>query len=173
MKKLKILFNNFISKLIDLLNKINFSNIIVLVNNKSFPLNSFSIYYHINNFNDYDFPHKTLFKFFFLTSEQWSLAVQPVIDEDGEEVVFMGILLNIRVKSCSTKTIAGYYHEFPFYVALDNYKNQLFISNVPVDLFEEKQNLDLTCYLSKLISDYCIEIETFKYGTSVDLTLEY
>nr|YP_010470527.1 hypothetical protein N4M07_mgp037 [Inonotus hispidus]UVF38015.1 hypothetical protein [Inonotus hispidus] len=118
-----------------------------------------STYFHLNNFNEYDFPFKIIFKF---------LNNIDYIDEEREY-----ILLKVKVNSCDYKIIAGNKHDYAFYETINTNNNFFVINNIPVDLFDDKNNVDLTCYLSKLIYDYCIKIDTIKYGTSVDLFFEY
>ena len=114
-------------------------------------------FYHINNFYDYDFPFKIIFNF-----------LNNIEKED-----YYYVLLDIKVKSCDLKTIVGNKHELPFYENINSNNNYLYIKNIPVDLLEDKNNVDLSCYLSYLISNYCLSLDTNVYGTSVDLIFEY
>nr|YP_010470506.1 hypothetical protein N4M07_mgp058 [Inonotus hispidus]UVF37994.1 hypothetical protein [Inonotus hispidus] len=115
------------------------------------------VYYHINNFYDYDFPFKIIFKFL----------------NNIEKISENYILLDIKVKSCDYKIIVGNKHDYAFYESINSNNNNFYINNIPVDLIDDKNNIDLSCYLSKLISDYCIRIDSIKDGTSVDLFFEY
>lgn len=173
-----IIIKNPIEKLLNLLCKIiNCEKFIIFRSNNSLLPNNFSHCRHINNFNENDFPMNYIFNFFKLAKEQLSTTISDPLDMDNEnydeDEKYTSILLTLKVKSCNTKIIAGNFHEFPFYVSLNDYNNQLVLNNIPVNLNDDKNNFDLICYLSKLTNEYCSEIDEYKFGESVDLIFEY
>ena len=148
-------------------------NKITLQNNKSsFPQNDFSISYHIEDHEDYDFPQKYIYKFIRSVEDQLEAAIKSLMKKEIA-VDFTAILLTIKVNSCNFKAKSGSSHELNIYGSINIYNRHLVLGNIPINLEDDKKNIDLISYLTKLIINYCVDIDTDYYGNSVDITFDY
>lgn len=135
----------------------------------------FNADFHVNNFNDYDFPGDSFDKFF----SDFDMYNRHLLDK-FESMVSEAyddrcILLNIIVESCPITTLVDNRHDLV--KSINDVKEKrpiLMKANLPVDLDDKLEQTRLTYYMIELINKFTNEkIDINVFGSSCDILFSY
>lgn len=131
--------------------------------------NHFSEYYHVNNFNNYDFPHLYLLKFFDTVKD---LDNHHFVNENIKSLAMdYCILLQIKVNSCGILNSLSNKHCYIISNMIVNNRPGCVFKDIPIYL--DSNLYDFILFYSNNINNFTKKIDFVKYGFGLDIVFNY
>nr|YP_010470451.1 hypothetical protein N4M07_mgp001 [Inonotus hispidus]UVF37939.1 hypothetical protein [Inonotus hispidus] len=177
-ERLKQRFKSFLNTPVDKINPFNlpkhYSSLAtqrLTVNSAENEPNHFSVQYHVNNFNNYDFPHKYIMKFLYvakdLNNHNFTNDFVKQLAQDH------CITVKIKIKSCGITNLIGNNHRHIVKYEIVENRPFYIINSIPIDLENDRSNYELTLFLSNIIINFTKKIDYLEFGFGLDIIFEY